>query len=75
MHYMYGNLLSHIIYCKKNGRCPIHTCAEDIPLGALGGTCIELTFGGRPENNQMNERLIVLSSVPDKSGLSGQKPK
>lgn len=25
------------------------TCADDIPLGALGGTCMELTFGGRPD--------------------------
>jgi len=27
------------------------TCADDIPLGAFGGTCMELTFGGRPDKN------------------------
>jgi len=26
-------------------------CADDIPLGAFGGTCMELTFGGRPDKN------------------------
>ena len=30
----------------------IFTCADDIPLGAFGGTCIELTLGGRPENTK-----------------------
>lgn len=30
----------------------IFTCADDIPLGVFGGTCIELTLGGRPENKK-----------------------
>ena len=29
------------------------TWADDIPLGAFGGTCMELTFGGRPDNNNV----------------------
>ena len=34
----------------------IFTCADDIPLGVFGGTCIELTLGGRPENKK-NKQL------------------
>ena len=30
----------------------INTWADDIPLGALGGTCMELTFGGSPSKWQ-----------------------
>lgn len=35
----------------------IFTCADDIPLGVFGGTCIELTLGGRPENKKKNHNV------------------
>ena len=38
----------------------IFTCADDIPLGVFGGTCIELTLGGRPENKKKNHNLTTI---------------